>query len=119
MQVSQTKQPAGAGSRPSDGPGPDEPRGLLHAVGQKLEARGLVAVEGFDHVGARSHLDVTNADAPELGRLSIGWDGYLIWERWGPVEGAASADAIVDIVACVMPVNADRGLSDRESARPQ
>jgi hypothetical protein len=118
MQVSQAAQPAGAGDGPSDETA-DQPRGLMHVVGRALEARGLAVAEGFDHGGVHSHLDVTNPDAPERGRLSIGWDGYLIWERWGPAEDAASADAIVKIVAGVMIADADSGLPVRGSAGPQ
>jgi len=119
MQVSRTGQAAGAGGRPTRAAAPDEARELLHVVGRELEERGLVVADGHDHDGRLSHVDATNPDAPERGTVSIGWDGYLIWERWGPAEGAAEADAIVNIVTSALAIDADPAPPVRDSAGPK
>jgi hypothetical protein len=82
--------------RPTDGRGGLGE--LLGVAGGELVARGLAVTE-VRYNGELVEIDVTNPADPDKGKVNIGRDGYLIWERWGPSDGAASADAIVDIVA--------------------
>lgn len=77
------------------------PRGLLAAVGRELEALGL-EVGYFGSKSDPADIEVANPAYSQKGRISIGRDGYLIWERWGPAIGAPSAEAIVTIVAAVL-----------------
>jgi hypothetical protein len=69
---------------------------LLRAVGKELMAWGL-EVRDFECHGIPTHIEVNNPNEPDRGTFSIGWDGYLIWERWGPVKDAAEPDRIVQI----------------------
>ena len=71
---------------------------LLGIAGGELVALGL-EVREVRYNGELVEIDVTNPADPDRGKVNIGRDGYLIWERWGPSDGAASADAIVNIVA--------------------
>ncbi|HUZ22637.1 MAG TPA: hypothetical protein VMV07_02620 [Streptosporangiaceae bacterium] len=89
---------------------------LLGAVGGALEARGL-KVRYFTDNGHLMDVEAANPGDPGKGRISIGPDGYLIWERWGPAEGAASVNAIVDIVAYVLAVDAGPARPAREMSR--
>ena len=82
--------------RPTDGRGGLGE--LLGIAGGELVARGLAVTE-VRYNGELVEIDVTNPADPDKGNVNIGRDGYLIWERWGPSAGAASADAIVEIVA--------------------
>jgi hypothetical protein len=85
--------------RPADGvPGRTGLGELLGIAGGELVARGL-EVREVRYNGELVEIDVTNPHDPERGKVNIGRDGYLIWERWAPSDGAASADAIVGIVA--------------------
>ena len=71
---------------------------LLGTVSGELAARGLAVTE-FHYDGELVEIDVANPGDPDQGKANIGSDGYLTWERWGPSDGGASAEAIVDIVA--------------------
>src|ERR1039457_3972086 len=87
---------------------------LLGIAGGELVARGLEVREGR-YNGELVEIDVTNPGGPGRGRVKIGRDGYLIWERWSPSDGSASADAIVDIVAGLLAgeLGGQRGGDDR------
>jgi hypothetical protein len=71
---------------------------LLGIAGGELAARGLAVTE-VRYNGELVEIDVTNPGDPDRGKANIGRDGYLIWERWGPSDGGASAGSIVNIVA--------------------
>ena len=71
---------------------------LLGIAGGELVALGL-EVREVRYNGELVEIDVTNPGDPERGKVNIGRDGYLTWERWAPSNGAASADSIVNIVA--------------------
>jgi hypothetical protein len=87
---------------------------LLGIAGGELVARGL-EVREVRYNGELVEIDVTNPGDPERGKVNIGRDGYLIWERWSPSDGSASADAIVDIVAGLLAgeLGGQRGGDDR------
>jgi hypothetical protein len=70
---------------------------LLGTVSGELAARGLAVTE-FHYDGELVEADVANPSNPDQGKANIGRDGYLIWERWGPSDGSASAEATVNIV---------------------
>jgi hypothetical protein len=76
--------------------------GLLAGIGGKLAIRGL-AVSDVRYNGELLELDVTNPGDPDNGKVNIGNDGYLIWERWGPVNGNVAGtivDIVVNLLAC-------------------
>jgi hypothetical protein len=75
--------------------------GELAGIGGELAARGL-AVSDVRYNGELVEIDVTNSGDPDKGKVNIGGDGYLIWERWGSSDEHASADEIVDIVVGVL-----------------
>jgi hypothetical protein len=87
--------------------GGDAPAGLLAGIGGKLAIRGL-AVSDVRYNGELLELDVTNPGNPDKGKVNIGNDGYLIWERWGSVNGNV-AGTIVDIVTSLL----DCGLGEQ------
>jgi hypothetical protein len=74
---------------------------ILGAAGRVLEARGL-RVRYFGSGENLADIEVSDPACAANGRISIGNDGYLIWERWGPTMGAPSAEAIVNIVVSVL-----------------
>ena len=93
--------------------GGDALAGLLAGIGGKLAIRGL-AVSDVRYNGELLELDVTNPGDPDKGKVNIGNDGYLIWERWGPINGNVAGtivDIVVSLLACGLgeqPVGDDR-----------
>ena len=82
--------------------GGDALAGLLAGIGGKLAIRGL-AVSDVRYNGELLELDVTNPGDPDKGKVNIGNDGYLIWERWGPINGNVAGtivDIVVNLLAC-------------------
>jgi hypothetical protein len=82
--------------------GGDALAGLLAGIGGKLAIRGL-AVSDVRYNGELLELDVTNPGNLDKGKVNIGNDGYLIWERWGPINGNVAGtivDIVVNLLAC-------------------
>ncbi len=113
--MTENTQPTGSGSTAKGGVGLGRsgrlPRAVpkggdalaeeLAGIGGELAARGL-AVSDVRYNGELVEIDVTNPNDPDKGKVNIGHDGYLIWERWGSSDERASADEIVDIVVGVL-----------------
>lgn len=66
---------------------------FLGAIAGELESRGLI-VRPSHRQGMVTEIAAASPVHPERGAVRIGYDGFLIWERWDP---AANSDRATEI----------------------
>ena len=66
---------------------------FLGAIAGELESRGLM-VRPSHRQGMVTEIAAASPVHPERGAVRIGYDGFLIWERWDP---AANSDRATEI----------------------
>jgi hypothetical protein len=74
---------------------------LLVAIAGELESRGL-RVRPSDRRGMVTEIAASSPRHPERGAVRIGYDGFLIWERWAPAADGDRAAEILRLIARVL-----------------
>ena len=69
-------------SRPGSG-GPETAPEFLAAITTELQARGL-SVRQSQRQGILAEISASSPAHPDRGSVSIGYDGFMVWERWTP-----------------------------------
>ncbi len=80
---------------------PETPSEFLAAITSELESRGL-AVRQSQRQGIVAEISVSSAAHPDRGSVSIGSDGFMVWERWAPAADTDRAAGIVRLIAWVL-----------------
>lgn len=75
--------------------------GFLAAITEELEARGL-RVRHWQRDGILAEISVASPGHPERGSVSIGFDGFMVWERWAPAAEGDRAAGIVRLIAWIL-----------------
>lgn len=75
-----------------------------------LQAGGLAVTESVS-VDGLVELAVTNPADPGGGWVHVGYEGYLIWERWAPGDVGSDREAVVAAVTGMLA----SGTGDRET----
>ena len=74
---------------------------FLAAIAGELESRGLM-VRPSHRRGMVTEIAASSPVHPEQGAVRIGYDGFLIWERWAPAADSDRAAEIVRLIAWVL-----------------
>jgi hypothetical protein len=74
---------------------------FLAAIAGELESRGLLVRE-FRREGILAEIAAFSPMHPERGSVSIGYDGFMIWERWALAANSDRAPRIVRLIAWVL-----------------
>jgi hypothetical protein len=74
---------------------------FLAAITAELRERGL-AVRHSQRDGVLAEISVSSPEHPDRGAVSIGCDGFMVWERWAPAAGGDRAEGIVRLVAWIL-----------------
>ena len=91
-----------APSHPVSGPGtPDSASEFLAAIAAELQARGLT-VRQSERQGILAEIGASSPAHPERGSVSIGYDGFMVWERWAPAADSDRAAGIVRLIAWLL-----------------
>jgi hypothetical protein len=96
--------PPAVPAAPQPGGEPGTPEGasrFLTAISMELEARGLT-VRPSGRVGIIAEIAVSSPVYPERGSVSIGYDGFMVWERWAPAAGSDRAAGVVRLIAWLL-----------------
>jgi hypothetical protein len=73
----------------------------LSAITRELEVRGLV-VRQSQRQGILAEIAVSSPAHPDRGSVSIGYDGFMVWERWAPAAEGDRAAGIVRLIAWIL-----------------
>jgi hypothetical protein len=87
--------------RAADGGTPGAAKAFLAAITAELEARGL-EVRQSRRQGILAEISVSNPEHPDRGAVSIGYDGFMVWERWTPAADSDRAAGIVRLIAWIL-----------------
>jgi hypothetical protein len=93
--------PTMPGVDPGEADLPETPSEFLAAITAELESRGL-AVQQSRRQGILAEISVSSAAHPDRGSVSIGYDGFMVWERWAPAADTDRAAGIVRLIAWVL-----------------
>jgi hypothetical protein len=52
--------------------------------------------------GVLAEIAASSPAHPERGTVSIGYDGFMIWERWAPAADSDRAAGIVRLIAWIL-----------------
>jgi hypothetical protein len=87
---------------PRDGGGiPLAANAFLAAITAELEARGL-EVRQSQRQGILAEISVSSREHCDRGAVSIGYDGFMVWERWTPAADSDRAAGIVRLIAWIL-----------------
>jgi len=91
-----------APARSLTGPGtPNSAPEFLAAIAAELQARGLT-VRRSEREGILAEIGASSPAHPERGSVSIGYDGFMVWERWAPAAGSDRAAGVVRLIAWLL-----------------
>ena len=88
-------RPGGAAATPDSAPE------FLAAITTELQARGL-AVRQSQRKGILGEISASSPTHPDRGSVSIGYDGFMVWERWTPAADGDRAAGIVRLIAWIL-----------------
>jgi hypothetical protein len=74
---------------------------FLAAITAELEARGL-EVRQSQRQGILAEISVSSPEHCDRGAVSIGYDGFMVWERWTPAADSDRAAGIVRLIAWIL-----------------
>lgn len=74
---------------------------FLAAITAELWARGL-EVRQSQRQGILAEISVSSPVYPDRGSVSIGYDGFMVWERWAPAANSDRATGIVRLIAWIL-----------------
>jgi hypothetical protein len=74
---------------------------FLAAITGELTARGL-EVRQSQRRGILAEISAASPAHPHRGSVSIGYDGFMVWERWTPAPDSDRAAAIVRLIAWIL-----------------
>ena len=74
---------------------------FLAAITAELEARGL-EVRQLQRQGILAEISVSSPEHCDRGAVSIGYDGFMVWERWTPAADSDRAAGIVRLIAWIL-----------------
>lgn len=74
---------------------------FLAAITTELQARGL-AVRQSQRQGILAEISASSPAQPDRGSVSIGYDGFMVWERWAPATHSDRAAGIVRLIAWIL-----------------
>ena len=80
---------------------PDTAPEFLAAITTELEARGL-SVRQSQRQGILAEISASSPAHPDRGSVSIGYDGFMVWERWAPAADSDRAAGIVRLIAWIL-----------------
>jgi hypothetical protein len=80
---------------------PDMASEFLAAISAELEARGL-EVRRSKRQGILAEISVSSPAHPDRGSVGIGYDGFMVWERWAPAADSDRAAGIVRLIAWIL-----------------
>jgi hypothetical protein len=80
---------------------PDTAAEFLAAITTELQARGLT-VRQSQRQGILAEISVSSPAHPNRGSVSIGYDGFMVWERWAPAADSDRAAGIVRLIAWIL-----------------
>lgn len=92
--------PGPLGSRGAGTP-PETAPEFLAAITTELKARGL-SVRQSQRQGILAEISASSPAHPDRGAVSIGYDGFMIWERWAPAADSDRAAGIVRLIAWIL-----------------
>jgi hypothetical protein len=75
-----------------------KPGELLEIIAQELISNGL-EVHEYRHGDELVEISVTNREDEDKGRITVGYDGKVVWEYTGDVETRAGIEQIQDMIA--------------------
>ena len=93
--------PAVPGSRPGLAVTPDTAPDFLAAITSELRSRGL-EVRQSQRQGILAEISVCSPAHRDRGSVSIGYDGFMVWERWAPAADSDRAAGIVRLIAWIL-----------------
>jgi len=74
---------------------------FLADITAELEARGL-EVRQSQRQGILAEISVSSPKHCDRGAVSIGYDGFMVWERWTPAADSDRAAGIVRLIAWIL-----------------
>ena len=74
---------------------------FLATITAELGTRGL-EVRQSQRQGILAEISVSSPAYPDRGSLSIGYDGFMVWERWTPAANSDRAAGIVRLIAWIL-----------------
>jgi hypothetical protein len=74
---------------------------FLAAITTELQARGL-SVRQSQRQGILAEISASIPAHPDRGAVSIGYDGFMVWERWAPAADSDRAAGIVRLIAWIL-----------------
>ena len=80
---------------------PDTAAEFLAAITTELQARGL-SVRQSQRQGILAEISASSPAHPDRGSVSIGYDGFMVWERWAPAADSDRAAGIVRLIAWIL-----------------
>jgi hypothetical protein len=80
---------------------PDTAAEFLAAITTELQARGL-SVRQSQRQGILAEISASSPQHPGRGSVSIGYDGFMVWERWAPAADSDRAAGIVRLIAWIL-----------------
>lgn len=80
---------------------PDTASKFLAAITTELQARGL-AVWQSPRQGILAEISASSPQHADRGSVSIGYDGFMVWERWAPSAASDRAAGIVRLIAWML-----------------
>lgn len=80
---------------------PGAAEAFLAAITAELEARGL-EVRQSQRQGILAEISVSSPEHLDRGAVSIGYDGFMVWERWTPAADSDRATGIVRLIAWIL-----------------
>ena len=80
---------------------PDTAPEFLAAITTELQARGLT-VRQSQRQGILAEISASSPAHPDRGSVSIGYDGFMVWERWAPAADSDRAAGIVRLIAWIL-----------------
>jgi hypothetical protein len=87
---------------PRDGGGtPQAADAFLAAITAELEAHGL-EVRQARRRGILAEISISSPQHLDRGTVSIGYDGFMVWERWTPAGDSDRAAGIVRLIEWIL-----------------
>ena len=80
---------------------PDTASQFLALISTELRARGL-EVRHSRRQGILAEISVSSPAHPDRGSVGIGYDGFMVWERWTPAADSDRATGIVRLIAWIL-----------------
>ena len=74
---------------------------FLAAIAAELQSRGLT-VRQSERQGILAEIGASSPAHPERGSVSIGYDGFMVWERWAPAADGDRAAGIVRLIGWLL-----------------